>query len=194
MMDKFIFYSTLKVSLSSGINSIWRSRFDVFWKKKLKAVLNENLKGFFLKKNIFICHVLDSSYQRPGYRPGPNCKTAVVFYILTGLSEVFTNVPGCCSRISKEETNWSATRGSPMHLSRLRSSLKNKSAIMSWKNRAVSLLHVSKTSPYNAESTLTDYFSMPVAQSSTIQQICCAAPSLAMCFCIWLKLPCVQHT
>lgn len=123
MMDKFIFYSTLKVSLSSGINSIWRSRFDVFWKRNWKHFWMKTWKDFFLK-NILICHVLDSSYQRPGYRPGPNCKTAVVFYILTVLSEVFTNVPGCCSRISKEETNWSATRGSPMQLSRLCSSLK----------------------------------------------------------------------
>lgn len=117
MMDKFIFYSTLKVSLSSGINSIWRSHFDAFWKRNWKHFWMKTWKDFFFQKNIFICHVLDSSYQRPGYRPGPNCKTAVVFYILTGLSEVLTNVPGCCSRISKEETNWSATRGSPMQLS-----------------------------------------------------------------------------
>lgn len=41
MMDKFIFYSTLKVSLCSGINSIWRTCF--FW------IRNWNRKHFWME-------------------------------------------------------------------------------------------------------------------------------------------------
>lgn len=45
MTDKFIFYSTLKVSLSSGINSIWRSRF--FWKRNWKHFWMQTWKHFW---------------------------------------------------------------------------------------------------------------------------------------------------
>lgn len=114
MMDKFIFYSTLKLSLCSGINSIWRTCF--FWIRNRKHFWMESWRHF--PPNIFVRQVLDSSYRCPGFRFGPDRKTAIVFYILTVMAEVITDVPGCCSRISKEETSWSTTRGYPMQPSR----------------------------------------------------------------------------
>lgn len=116
MMDKFISYSTLKVSLCSGINSIWRTCF--FWIRNRKHFWIETWKHPPHSPNIFV-QVLDSSYRCPGFRFGPDRKTAIVFYIWTIMAEVITDVPGCCSRISKEESSWSTTRSYPMHPCRL---------------------------------------------------------------------------
>lgn len=80
MMDKFIFYSTLKVSLCLGINSIWRSCF--FWIRHWKHFWMKTCKAFsflfFFLFHVFICQVLDSGYHCPGSGagsgPGPGRK------------------------------------------------------------------------------------------------------------------------
>lgn len=77
MMDKFIFYSTLKVSLSSGINSIWRSRF--FWKRNWKHFWMKTWKHFFLKKTSSFVKFLTAVINVPASVLDPTAKQQLCF-------------------------------------------------------------------------------------------------------------------
>lgn len=131
MIDKFMFYSTLKVSLSPGINSIWRSCF--FRKRNWKHFWMKTWKHFFLL-NIFICQVLDSSLSMSRLLSWTQLQNSNCLLYFD--CSVFTNVPGCCSRISKEGTSRSTTRGYPMDPSRLGSTLKTSQQLPLWHERS----------------------------------------------------------
>lgn len=141
MMDKFIFYSTLKVSLCSGINSIWRTCF--FWIK------NWNRKHFWMETWRHLCS--SSSWQQLSlarlplwtWQENSNC---ILYFACYGWSYyrcarmLFKNFQGGKQLINNQ--------GLPNATVQSVFTLGSQSAVMSWKNRAVSNLHFSRTSTY----------------------------------------------
>lgn len=53
----------------------------VSFEKEIESISEWKLQSsLFFFSDIFICQVHDSSYQRPSFHPGPDCKTAIVLY------------------------------------------------------------------------------------------------------------------